>query len=150
MTRVYKATNMSTFNYLLSTHCPTPARASPPAHLSMLLRYECPSCPPTAYSRSSSTATPTPQRRLDMGAIMRHSQVWGSNCSTEAIASPLHQPPTAGGGGSRRSELVSREARRTSVMVSCVSYINDEAAPVVLYSRTKSDPRIAKNYNNRG
>ena len=66
---------------------------------SILLRYDCPSWPPTAYSRSFSTATPTPQRRLLIGATSRHSLVCGSYFSTLDIASPLHQPPTATGKG---------------------------------------------------
>jgi len=65
------------------------------ANRSMLLRYEVPSCPPTAYSRSLSTETPTPHRRLLIGATMRHSFDVGSYRSTLEMASPLHQPPTA-------------------------------------------------------
>lgn len=60
----------------------------------MLLRYDCPSWPPTAYSKSFNTATPTPHLLLDIGATIFQSTVWGSNLSTEAIASPLHHPPT--------------------------------------------------------
>ena len=61
---------------------------------SILFRYDCPSWPPTAYRRSFKTATPTPQRRLLIGATSRHSLVCGSYFSTLDIASPLHQPPT--------------------------------------------------------
>lgn len=64
------------------------------SHLSTLFRYDWPSWPPTAYRRSDSTATPTPHLRLLIGATIRHSHVVGSNLSTEAMASPLHQPPT--------------------------------------------------------
>ncbi|MPC25787.1 hypothetical protein E2C01_018910 [Portunus trituberculatus] len=62
--------------------------------ITLLWMYDCPSWPPTAYKRSDSTATPTPHLRLLIGATIRHSHVVGSNLSTEAMASPLHQPPT--------------------------------------------------------
>lgn len=65
-------------------------------YLSILFRYDCPSCPPTAYKRSFRTATPTPHRLLLIGATSRHSLLPGSYFSTLEMASPLHQPPTAG------------------------------------------------------
>jgi len=64
-------------------------------YLATLFRYDWPPSPPTANNMSLSTAIPTAHLHLLMAAAIFQSADWGSNLSTEAVPSPLQQPPTA-------------------------------------------------------